>query len=77
MLKLGDYSEEDLVGRSAMKLMKIFPPQSLKKIAASFVDAVKGVPGDRYELEAKTRKGELRTIEVSNAKLRHTVSQAE
>ncbi|MBN1779149.1 MAG: PAS domain S-box protein [Candidatus Buchananbacteria bacterium] len=67
LLKMGGYKREDLEGKNAMKLIKIFPPASLKKIVGSFADAMKGVPSDRYAIEAKTIKGEARVLELSNS----------
>lgn len=67
LLAMGGYSQSDLLGKNAMKLASIFPPVSLKRIARSFLDAAKGVPNDRYNLEAKTKAGEPRIIEVSNS----------
>lgn len=67
LLAMGGYNESDVLGKNAMKLVSIFPAASLKKIAASFLDAVKGVPSDRYNLDAKTKDGIPKIIEVSNS----------
>ncbi|MFA6215428.1 MAG: PAS domain-containing protein [Patescibacteria group bacterium] len=67
LVDMGGYVKTDLVGKNAMKLANIFTFKGLKKIASSFVDAQKGIPGDRYTLEARTKSGEPRVIEVSNS----------
>src|SRR3989339_680591 len=67
LLKLGGYEREEIEGKMATELIKVFPPKSLAKITKSFLDAARGVPSDRYELEARTKSGEKKIIEVSNS----------
>lgn len=67
ILRLGGYKKEEILGKNAMRLVKIFPAKSLKRIASSFLDAAKGIPGDKYELEAKTKTGQIKMLELSNS----------
>jgi len=67
LLNIGGYKREELVGKNAMKLISIFPMKSLKKFVASFGHAAKGFSADRYRVEAKTRQGKIRTLELSTS----------
>ncbi|MBU1164187.1 PAS domain S-box protein [Patescibacteria group bacterium] len=67
LLEIGHYKRSDLEGKNAMKLVKIFPLKSLKKIIASFTHAAKGYSADRYRVEAKTKEGNKRIIELSTS----------
>jgi len=67
LLVIGGFKESDLIGKNAMKLIKIFPMKSLKKIVASFTHAAKGYSADRYRVEAKTKQGKKRIIELSTS----------
>lgn len=67
LLQMGGYTEDELVGKNAMKLVSIFPAKSLKKIGESFLDAVRGIKADHYTLEAKDKSGNLRILELNNS----------
>ena len=58
LLDMGGYKREELVGKNAMKLMRIFPLKSLKKMINAFSNVIKGIQVDPYQVEAKTKKNE-------------------
>lgn len=64
LLDLGGYTRQELLGKNAIKLANIFSPTILKKFAASFLKVGTGVDSEQYEVEAKTKNGGKKTLEL-------------
>ncbi len=67
LLELGGYDRKDIQGKNVMKLAGVFSAGSLKKIIGSFSKARKGVKSERYEVEANTKKGGKKTLDLSTS----------
>lgn len=67
--EVGGYSEEDVVGKR-FSILKIFPPDSLAKISAAFAQRIKGRETPPYEVQIKTKKGDMIDLEIHGSPLK-------
>lgn len=67
LLDLGGYAKEELVGKNVLKMSRIISPGSLKQITGAFLRGLKGEAVETYEIQAKSKQGETKAIEISTS----------
>ncbi len=65
IVEIGGYTEEEILGKR-FSALKMFPKKSMSKMITVFGKLIKGQEIS-YEVEAKTKKGEKKIIEVHNS----------
>jgi PAS domain S-box-containing protein len=70
LLKLGNYSKTELVGKNVLQLSKIIAASSLKKIVPAFYKAIKGGTIEPYEVEAKAKNGQSKFVKISTSAIK-------
>jgi PAS domain S-box-containing protein len=69
IIEIGGYTEEEIVGRR-MKLLKMFPPQSLVKMLSNFAKLISGQYCPPFDVEVYTKAGEKLDVELRGSLLR-------
>ncbi len=69
IVKIGGYSEKEIVGKRLGGL-KMLSPKSIAKMVSIFSKLAKGQDVPPYELEVYTKKREIKIIEIHNSLLR-------
>jgi len=69
LLEFSGYSPEEITGKR-FKVLKMFPPQSIAKMAVGFAQAVSGTLEQPIEVEGYTKIGEKKVLEMNASLLR-------
>lgn len=70
LLEVGEYKEEEIVGKR-LAVLKMFPPKSLAKITATFIKRIASKEEvSPYEVEVNTKSGEEKNVEIHGSLLK-------
>lgn len=69
LIEVGGYTEEEII-RKQFDLLEMFTPQSIAKMLSAFTEAISGQTVPPYEVEAYTKAGEKKNVEIHGSLLR-------
>ncbi|MBU0536768.1 MAG: PAS domain S-box protein [Nanoarchaeota archaeon] len=68
--EIAGYSREEILGKSISQLRKIMPLSSIATLLKNFMKRIVGIDMPPYEVQLRTKSGELRDFEINAVALR-------